>query len=129
MKDTPVAVSRRLRILIVEDDPDLREVFQIALSFEGYDVREARSGFEALRLLDTDPPDLVLLDLGLPGIDGYAVRQELSSNAFTQHIPVVIVTASSQDLTHLDAAVVMRKPVSPTEVVEIVRRCLDLEIR
>jgi DNA-binding response OmpR family regulator len=128
MKDAPMGVSRRARILIVEDDPDLREVFQIALSFEGYDVCEARGGFEALRLLDTNPPDLVLLDLGLPGIDGYTVRQELSANAFTQHIPVVIVTASTQDLTHLDADVVMRKPVSPTEVVEMVRRCLALEI-
>jgi DNA-binding response OmpR family regulator len=129
MKDTPLGVSRRARILIVEDDPDLREVFQIALSFEGYEVREARSGFEALRLLDSDPPDLVVLDLGLPGIDGYAVRQELSANALTQHIPVVIVTASTQDLTHLQAAVVLRKPVPPTEVVAMVRQCLAFEIR
>jgi DNA-binding response OmpR family regulator len=126
MKDTPEGVSRPARILIVEDDPELREVFQIALSFEGYDVREARSGFEALRLLDAEPPDLVLLDLGLPGIDGYAVRQELSANAFTQHIPVIIVTASAQDLTQLDPAIVMRKPVSPTDIVATVRQCLTI---
>ena len=121
MNDTPSSVSRRATILIVEDDPDLREVFQIALTFEGYDVREARSGFEALRMLDAHPPDLVLLDLGLPGIDGFAVREEISANAFTQHIPVVIVTASTQDLSHLDAAVVLRKPISPSDVVETVR--------
>ncbi len=126
MNDTPAGVSRKARVLIVEDDPDLREVFQVALSFEGYDVREARGGFEALRMLDTDPPDLVLLDLGLPGIDGFAVRQEISANAFTQHIPVVIVTASTQDLSHMDAAVVLRKPISPVDVVAAVRRYVGI---
>jgi DNA-binding response OmpR family regulator len=126
MNDTPPGVSRRASILIVEDDPDLRELFQIALSFEGFDVREARSGFEALRMLDAQPPDLVLLDLGLPGIDGFAVREEISANAFTQHIPVVIVTASTQDLSHLDAAVILRKPISPADVVETVRRHLAM---
>ncbi len=126
MNDTPPGVLRKARILVVEDDPDLREVFQIALSFEGYEVREARSGFEALRMLDASPPDLVLLDLGLPGIDGFAVREELSANAFTHHIPVVIVTASTQDLSHLDAAVILRKPISPAEVVATVRRHLAI---
>jgi len=126
MNDTPPGVSRRANILIVEDDPDLREVFQIALSFEGFDVREARSGFEALRMLDAQPPDLVLLDLGLPGIDGFAVREEISANAFTQHIPVIIVTASTQDLSHLDAAGILRKPISPADVVDTVRRHLAM---
>ena len=126
MKDTPAGVSRRSCVLIVEDDQDLREAFQIALSFEGFETREARSGFEALRLLDTSPPDLVLLDLGLPGIDGFAVLEELSANAFTRHIPVVVVTASAKDLSHVNAACILRKPVSPAEVVATVHRCLAM---
>ena len=117
-------MSRRQVILIVEDDDDLRGVFAMTLSFDGFDVHEARTGFEALRFIDTNPPDLVVLDLGLPGIDGYAVQQEIAANAFTRHIPVVIVTASAKDLSHLDVACVLRKPVSPEELIVTVRRCL-----
>ena len=117
-------MSRRQVILIVEDNHDLRGLFAIALSFAGFDVHEARTGFEALRFLDTDPPDLVVLDLGLPGIDGYAVQQEIAANAYTRHIPIVIVTASAKDLSHLDVACVLRKPVAPEELVVTVRKCL-----
>lgn len=96
----------------------------MSLSLAGYEVQEARSGFEALRLIDNNPPDLVVLDLSLPGIDGLSIQQEIAANAFTRHIPVVIVTASTQDLSHLDVACVLRKPVRPDDLVVTVRRCL-----
>ena len=100
-------------------------MFEIALSLAGYVVYEARGGFEALRLLDSQAVDLVVLDLGLPGIDGLSVQQEIAANAFTRHIPVVIVTASMMDLSHLDVACVLRKPVHPDQLVETVRNCLS----
>ena len=112
------------RILIVEDDEGLRGMFQKALSLAGFDVQQARSGYEALRILDSNPPDLVLLDLGLPGIDGFTVHQEIAANAFTRDISVVIVTASLQDLSHLEVACVLRKPVHPDKLVDTVRSCL-----
>lgn len=112
------------RILIVEDDNDLRGMFDKTLSIAGFDVLQARSGYEALRTLDSSPPDLVLLDLKLPGIDGFTVHQEIAANAFTRDIPIVIVTASSEDLSHMDVACVLRKPVHPDKLVSTVRSCL-----
>lgn len=83
-------------------------MYRIALIFAGYDVQEARGGFEALRRLDSDPPDLVVLDLLLPGVDGFAVRQELAAHAHTRNIPIMIVTGSGENLDHLDVACLLR---------------------
>ena len=114
----------RQTVLIVEDEDDLRRIYRDALSLAGYRVRESRSGFEALRVIDNDPPDLVLLDLVLPGIDGFAVRHELAAQVHTRHIPILIVTGSHGDHEHLNVDCVMRKPVTPEELVTAVRSCL-----
>ena len=108
------------RIFVVEDNDDLRTLFRIVLALDGFEVDEARNGLEALRLLEMNQPDLVVLDLYLPGIDGFAVQQELSGG----NVPIVIVTASPRDLSSLDVACVLRKPVSPDELVRTVRYCL-----
>ena len=108
------------RIFVVEDNDDLRMLFRIALALDGFEVDEARTGLEALRLLEVNRPDLVVLDLYLPGIDGFAVQQELSGG----NVPIVIVTSSPRDLSSLSVACVLRKPVSPDELVRTVRYCL-----
>ena len=112
------------RILIVEDDEDLRQLFRVALTLAGYEVEEAGDGLEALRRLDHAPPDLVILDLNLPLIGGAAVRQEIASHVFTRDIPVVIVTGSAGDLSAMNAACTLRKPITPDELVRAVRQCL-----
>jgi DNA-binding response OmpR family regulator len=117
-------MARPQTVLIVEDDQQLRHLLRNALSLSGYDVREARGGFEALRLLDSAPPDVVILYLALPGIDGFTVRHELAAHAHTRHIPVVIVTGSTDDLESLGVSCLLRKPVSPSEVVSAVAKCL-----
>jgi two-component system response regulator MprA len=115
---------RAKRILIVEDDADLRRLFRTALAIHGYDVEEAGDGLEALRLIENEPPDLVVLDLMLRALDGVSVQQELAARTLTSHIPVVIVTGSDLDLSSLEVACVLRKPVMPDELVATVRRCL-----
>jgi CheY-like chemotaxis protein len=90
----------------------------------GYQVREARSGFEALRMLDSSPVDIVVLDLALPGVDGFAVREELASQPDLQPIPIVVVTGVGGDLDYLGVPCLMRKPVSADQLVHAVRRCL-----
>jgi CheY-like chemotaxis protein len=121
----PELVSSVVRtILIVEDDADLRQMFRTALAYAGFRVREAGNGFEALRMIDSDPPDLVVLDLGLPVMSGEVVRQEIAAQAHTRHIPIVIVTGSMSSLEHLGVACVLRKPVSPDALIETVGRCL-----
>ena len=117
-------MSSRRRILIVEDDEDLRSLFRISLTLAGYDVEEAGDGLEALRRIDSSPPDLVVLDLMLPFVGGAVVHQEIASHVFTRDIPVVIITGSGKDLSDLQVACVLRKPVTPEELVRTVASCL-----
>ena len=119
--------SRACIILVVEDDDDLRRAFRLALTLSGFDVEEACDGHEALVRLELRPPDLVVLDLGLPAVSGEAVRQEIAAQAYTRDIPIVVVTGSSEDLSRLDVPCVLRKPVVPDEVVAAVRSCLRSE--
>jgi DNA-binding response OmpR family regulator len=112
------------RILIVEDDADLRRLFRTALSVGGFDVEEAADGIDALRLIENHPPDLVVLDLMLRVLDGVSVQQELAARAATARIPIVVVTGSTIDTSNLPVACVLHKPVMPDELIDVVHRCL-----
>ena len=113
-----------LRILIVEDDEQLRQLYRTTLSLAGFDVRQAGDGLQALREIDRDPPDLIVLDLGLPNVSGFGVQQEIAAHAHTRDIPVVVVTGSTLDLNDLNVPCVLRKPVAPDDLVAAVRRCV-----
>jgi DNA-binding response OmpR family regulator len=113
------------RILIVEDDADLRRVFRFALAVHGYNVIEAENGLHALRALELEPPDLVILDLGLPMVSGYAVLEECALQSHLRDVPVVVVTGSTVELSHANVACVLFKPVTPDRLVETVRTYLD----
>jgi DNA-binding response OmpR family regulator len=117
-------VGNRQIILIVEDDADLRRVWRLALQLEGFEVEEAGDGIMALRRLDNHPPDLVVLDLGLPALGGLSVQQEIAAHAVTRDIPIVIVTGSPDDLSAVDVSCVLRKPIGPEQLIATVRRCL-----
>jgi DNA-binding response OmpR family regulator len=110
--------------LIVEDDADLRRMFRTALTFAGFRVLEAGDGLHALQVLDRDPPDVVVLDLGLPLLSGQVVQKEIAAQAHMRHIRVVVVTGTSGAHNELDVACVLRKPVSPEDLVGTVRSCL-----
>ena len=112
------------RILVVEDDADLRRMFRTAPSLSGFEVEEAGDGVDALRLIENRIPDLIVLDLVLRSLDGVSVRQELAAQAVTRHIPIVIVTGSTIDTDSLEVACVLRKPVMPDELVRTVRHCI-----
>jgi DNA-binding response OmpR family regulator len=115
---------RRRSALIVEDDDELRRMFRLALAFEGFQVFEARDGATALREIDQGPPDIIILDLGLPGVSGHDVVCELTSRAETSRIPIVVVTGAGDNLDHLDVACVLRKPITSDQLTDTVRRCL-----
>jgi CheY-like chemotaxis protein len=117
-------MSARRRILIVDDDEDLRSVFRVALTLAGYEVQEAGDGLDALRLIDASPPDLVVLDLVLPFLGGEVVQQELATHVFTRDIPVVILTGTAKDVSEMNVACVLRKPVTPEHLVRAVESCL-----
>jgi len=112
-------------VLIVEDDDDLRSIFVDTVRSGGFTTREAPDGLVALQMIEIETPDLVLLDLGLPMLDGLSVHDELLAHAETQHLPILIVTASARDFgTHVRADCVLRKPVTPQQLIETIRRCL-----
>ena len=84
-------------VLLVEDEEQLRRVMKDLLEREGYRVVEARDGAQALDEVDRHAPDLILLDLNLPGLDGYGVLQRLRSRASTSEIPVIVLTAKGDE--------------------------------
>jgi DNA-binding response OmpR family regulator len=113
-----------LRVLIVEDDESLRRLYRTALAFAGYEIEQAADGLHALQLIDVNPPDLVVLDLNLPMVSGFVVQQDIAARAHTRHIPIVIVTGTHENLDALHLPCVLRKPVSPDDLIDAVRKCL-----
>jgi len=82
------------RVLVVDDDPDIRSFVTLALAMEGYAVREAEDGRDALAVLSVWRPDLILLDLMMPGMDGRAFRERQRSAPELAAIPVVMMSAA-----------------------------------
>jgi DNA-binding response OmpR family regulator len=117
-------VPRQRVILIVEDDGSLRAIWRTALRLEGFEVIEAGDGLEALKLIEASPPDLVMLDLGLPHVDGVSVRKDLAAQVYSRNIPIVVITGSTDDLSYLDVNCVLRKPVTVDHVVRVIHRCI-----
>jgi len=85
------------KVLLVDDEDQLRRVMRDLLEREGYDVIEAGDGVEALDQVDRHAPDIIVLDLNLPGLDGYGVLSHLRSRRATEHIPVVVLTARGDE--------------------------------
>lgn len=111
-------------ILVVEDDPELRLLYQVALTFEGYEVVQAGDGVEALHQVEQRQPDLVVLDLGLPRLDGLCVQQEIAARSATRVTPIVVVTGLNVQPAELHVACLLRKPVTMQQLVTAVRRSL-----
>jgi CheY-like chemotaxis protein len=112
-------------ILIVEDDAATREMYRQALAASGYRTVTAADGLGALRFIEGDRPDVVVLDLMLPTVGGQDVYRELRAHPETCNIPVVIVTGSDAcDLEPNEFRFFLRKPVSPETLTRIVEDAL-----
>ncbi|HYB70830.1 MAG TPA: response regulator [Candidatus Bathyarchaeia archaeon] len=117
------------RILIVEDEPDIRDLLVFHLEREGYHVVRSRSGPEALRLARAGPPDLVLLDIMLPEMDGLEVCRRLRQDPATRDLPIVMLTARGDEVDRvlgleLGADDYVVKPFSPRELIARIRAVL-----
>jgi two-component system phosphate regulon response regulator PhoB len=109
-------------VLVVEDEPDIAALVAYQLARAGYQVRTASDGAEALRAAESDPPDLIVLDLMLPEIAGTEVLRKLRARKETREIPVVILTARGEEEERirgfeLGADDYVAKPFSPRELV------------
>jgi DNA-binding response OmpR family regulator len=119
----------RNHILTIEDQPDIRRLIRMTLEFKRYQVSEADNGAEGLRLARLSPPDVILLDVMMPGISGLTVSRELAQDARLRHIPVVMLSALGQ-VDDIEAGLAtgarayLVKPFSPWELLELMERLL-----
>ena len=90
-----------MKILLVDDEPDIRLIERIILEKNGYEVMEVESGEECLEKLKTERPDIILLDVMMPGINGWETAKQIKENQNTKDIPVIMVTVrgSEEDMT------------------------------
>jgi CheY-like chemotaxis protein/phosphoribosyl 1,2-cyclic phosphodiesterase len=125
----PSVSQRRFRILAVDDQPDMLTLIVRALEGEHYIVSQATSGAEALRMIDEDMPDLVVLDFKMAGMDGMAVMKAVRAKPQTRLLPVLMLTAMADELstrTGFEAGVTdyVTKPFSTPQLTARVRACL-----
>lgn len=118
------------RILIADDDEGLRHLLHLVLRHEGFEVIEAADGVEALARAYDSNPTLVLLDVMMPGLDGYDVCRQLRSDERTHRLPIVFVSAID-DITQRNATLKLgaddciKKPIGPRELITRLRGVLE----
>ena len=126
MKDTP-----KRTIICVEDEPEMVDLIRLILTRKGFEVLGAGTGAEGLELIRKISPNLVLLDLMMPDMDGWEVYQQMKTDVTTRDIPVIVVTAKAQSIdkvlglhiAKVDAYVA--KPFSPQELLTSVENVLS----
>jgi two-component system alkaline phosphatase synthesis response regulator PhoP len=124
----------RKKILVVEDNTDLVELLRLSLKEAGFTVATAQNGVEALKKIRTTPPDLVVLDLVLPELDGFAVCEALRQEPGTAAIPVLVLSGLSSEFARFTglecgAHEFVTKPVSPDHLVSRIRHWLNQPIQ
>jgi CheY-like chemotaxis protein len=129
----PIAVPQPKKILVVEDEQYLRDFYQELLTGEGYTILTATNGVEALDVVSKNPPDLILLDLTMPVMNGNEVLRKLWDNNLTKVIPVIVLT-NAGSVTNMEKSEMysvfrffIKSNVSPEEIIETVSQALKRE--
>ena len=121
---------QRPRVLLVDDYPDAREMYSEYLEFSGFDVVEAGNGMEALQRAVDTAPDIILMDLSLPVMDGWEATRRLKADQRTKAIPVVALTGHalagiSECAKQAGCDAFVTKPCLPEDLVREIRKILD----
>jgi DNA-binding response OmpR family regulator len=117
------------RVLVCDDDPVILRLLQVNLELEGYDVVTGRNGEEAVSLAAETTPDLVILDIMMPRLDGYQACEQIKSNDATRDIPVIFLSAKAQQSDidkgeEFGVSAYLTKPFDPNELLSVVDRLL-----
>lgn len=118
------------KLVYIEDEPEMIDLVQLILSRRGFEVYGAHGGCEGLDLVRRELPDLVLLDLMMPDMDGWDVYQQMKSEDHTREIPVIVVTAKAQSIDKVLGLHIAKvddyiaKPFSPQELLDSVEKVL-----
>jgi len=118
-------------IIVVDDDKEIREIVHFVLSRNGFEVDMASDGQQLQSLLSRSTPDLIILDVMMPGQDGYQIFSRLRSDMQTRQIPVIIMTAHAENIyerisVDLGAAEHITKPFHPLDLVERIKGLLQI---
>ena len=116
-------------VLVVDDDPVIRRMLQLSYESEGFQVTTAADGVEGLEALRTSPPDVLILDIMMPKLDGYEVCKAIKSSPETRHIPVILLSAKGRNVDQklgfdVGADDYITKPFSPRKLVERINQLL-----
>ncbi|GAP22944.1 response regulator transcription factor [Leptolinea tardivitalis] len=123
-----MAISSINRIIYIEDDPDMIDLITLILTRRGFTVKGAKGGVQGLELVLSEIPDLVLLDLMMPDLDGWDVYQQMKAQAKTRNIPVIVITAKAQAIDRVLGLRIAKvddyicKPFSPNELIASIDR-------
>jgi two-component system alkaline phosphatase synthesis response regulator PhoP len=117
------------KILVIEDDPATSRLVDYSLRHEGYQVITASNGLEGVRKALSESPDLVILDVMLPGMDGFEICHRLRSEPTTAHLPILMFSAKAQEIDKetgikVGADDYLTKPAAPAEIVSRVEKLL-----
>ena len=117
------------RVIVVDDDKEIQEIVTFVLDRNGFEVAVASNGQQLQHLLTSQVPDLIILDVMMPGQNGYEIFSALRTDLRTQQVPVIIMTAHVEDIyarisVDLGAAVHITKPFHPLDLVEKIRMLL-----
>jgi DNA-binding response OmpR family regulator len=124
------AMHEKKKILVAEDEPDIRELIAISLRYAGYEVVEAIDGQEAVKKAQGESPDLILLDVRMPNMNGYEACNLLKGGDSTQKIPVIFLSARGQESEikrglEMGAEEYILKPFAPDELYRRVGSILE----
>ena len=119
------------QIVCIEDEPEMIDLFKLILTRRGFEVIGANGGRQGLELVKEIKPDLILIDLMMPDMDGWEVYQNLKANEETQHIPVIVVTAKAQSIDRVLGLHIAKvndyiaKPFSPSALLDSIEQVLS----
>ena len=122
--------SQAKRVVCIEDDPEMIDLVRLILGRKGFEVIGANGGVEGLEAVRREKPDLVLLDLMMPDMDGWEVYQQIKADEALRHIPVVVVTAKAQSIDKVLGLHIAKvddyitKPFGPQELLESIAKIL-----
>lgn len=119
------------RILCIEDEPEMIDLIRLILGRRGFEVKGANGGMQGLEMIRKEKPDLILLDLMMPDMDGWEVYQQIKADEKTRDIPVIVVTAKAQSIDKVLGLHIAKvddyiaKPFQPQELLASVERVLQ----
>jgi len=125
--------DENLRVVCIEDEPEMIDLVRLILGRRGFDVVGANGGLEGLEAVRRERPNLILLDLMMPDMDGWEVYQRIKADEELRRIPVIVVTAKAQSIDKVLGLHIAKvddyitKPFGPQELLESVEKILGLE--